>query len=307
MQGKKAVDFCSLPVALGVQFNLENIRTGDLVVQNKPGRLERIVEMITLVKEGDGKSKSLIASLAGLMNFAGGFVLGHHFKSGSHALNAWAYNHNVSTSDVRTVCDYLLTVAKSVQPRRIRLHDSDLPWIIYTDGAYEDGRGTWGALVYDPLTGKRLVFAGEVPAVLTSYWAATVGEQLICEIELFAYICVRWHLRKELNNRYGIAFIDNESSRMTLIKRNSPSHAMFLMVSLLSLLDVVLPFSVWCDRVPSASNPADLPSRGKSAELGKLLHATDCGNIQLPAYVLNFLRRDQFDVELAELVKFEAL
>ena len=102
-------------------------------------------------------------------------------------------------------------------------------------------------------------------------------------------------------------FIDSESSRVTLIKRNSPSHAMFSMVSLLSLLDGVLPFSDWCERVPSASNPADLPSRGKSAELGKLLQATDCGDIPLPAYVLNFLRRDQFDVELAELVKFKAL
>ena len=307
VQGKKAVGFCSQPVALGVQFDLEKIGTGDLVVQNKPGRIERIVEMISLVKEGDGKSKALVASLAGLMNFAGGFVLGHHFKLGAHALNAWAYNHSVSQADVRQVCDYLLTVAKAVQLKRIHLHDSDLPWVIYTDGAYEDGRGTWGALVYDPLTGERLIFAGEVPKVLISYWTATVDEQLICEIELYAYICVRWHLRKELNNRYGIAFIDNESSRMTLIRRNSPSHAMFLMVSLLSLLDVVLPFSVWCERVPSASNPADMPSRGKSTELGRLLHVADCGDIQLPAYVLDFLRRDQFDVELAELVKFEAL
>ena len=307
VQGKKAVDFCSQPVALGVQFNLEHIWTGDLLVQNKPGRIDRIAEMIALVKEGEGKSKALVASLAGLMNFAGGFVLGHHFKLGSHALNAWAHHHHVSQADVRMVCDYLLAVAKAVQPKRIHLHDSDLPWIVHTDGAYEDGKGTWGALAYDPLTGQKLVFAGEVPSSLISYWTATVGEQLICEIELFAYICVRWHLRKELSNRYGIVFIDNESSRMTLIKRDSPSHAMFLMVSLLSLLDVVLPFSAWCERVPSASNPADLPSRGKSAELGKLLQATDCGDIPLPAYVVNFLRRDQFDVELAELVKFEAL
>jgi len=144
VQGKKAVDFCSLPGAWGVQFNLENICTGEPAVQDKPGRIERIVEMIALVKEDDRKSKSLIASLAGLMNFAGGFVLGHHFKLGSHALNAWAYNHNVAPSDVRKVCDYLLTVAKSVQPWCIHLHNSDLPWVIYTDGAYENGKGTWG-------------------------------------------------------------------------------------------------------------------------------------------------------------------
>ena len=146
-----------------------------------------------------------------------------------------------------------------------------------------------------------------VPEALIQFWLQTVGEQLICETELFAYVCVRWHLRKVRNNRYGIAFIDNESSRMTLIKRNSPSHAMFLMVSLLSLLDVVLPFSAWCERVPSSSNPADLLSRGKTQKLCHLLNAEDGGDIQLPAFVLSFLQRNQFDVELAELVKFEAL
>ena len=82
------------------------------------------------------------------------------------------------------VCDYLLAVAKAVQPKRIHLHDSNLPWIVYTDGAYEDGKGTWGALAYGPLTGQKLVFSGEVPSSLISYWTATVGEQLICEIEL---------------------------------------------------------------------------------------------------------------------------
>ena len=135
VQGKKAVDFCSQPVALGVQFNLEHIWTGDLLVQNQPGRIDRIAEMIALVKEAEGKSKALVASLAGLMNFAGGFVLGHHFRLGSHALNAWAHHHHVSQADVRLVCDYLLAVAKAVQPKRIHLHDSNLPWIVYTDGA----------------------------------------------------------------------------------------------------------------------------------------------------------------------------
>ena len=94
VQGKKAVGFCSQPVALGVQFTLEHIWTGDLLVQNRPGRIDRIAEMIALVKEAEGKSKALVASLARLMNFAGGFVLDHHFRLGSHALNAWAHHHH---------------------------------------------------------------------------------------------------------------------------------------------------------------------------------------------------------------------
>jgi hypothetical protein len=182
-----------------------------------------------------------------------------------------------------------------------------LPKIIYSDGAFEKGIGTWGAFVYDPLDNKRLVFPGTVPEVLLRYWSETIGEQLICEIELFAYICIRWHLRHSLHRRFGIIFIDNESSRMTMIKRSSASNAMFLLVSLISLLDAILPFSAWCERVPSASNPADLPSRNDSETLCRMFNAVNQGDIPLPAYIFNFLMRKHFDVDLAELVKFEAV
>ena len=32
----------------------------------------------------------------------------------------------------------------------------------------------------------------------------------------------------------------------------------------------------------------------------------DCGTIDLPASVLSFLMKDRFDIQLAELVRFEA-
>ena len=77
--------------------------------------------------------------------------------------------------------------------------------------------------------------------MLMRFWIETAGEQLICGIELFAYICIRWPLGHLLHRRYGLIFIDNESSRMTMIKRSSASSTMFLLVSLISLLDAILP------------------------------------------------------------------
>ena len=76
-------------------------------------------------------------------------------------------------------------------PKTIQLGDSEGAWVIYTDGVFADGIGSWGALAFDPTTNRRLVFAGEVPKCLMEFWQRTVGEQLICEIELFAYIAAQ--------------------------------------------------------------------------------------------------------------------
>ena len=92
-----------------------------------------------------------------------------------------------------------------------------------------------------------------------------------------------------------------------MIKRSSASNAMFLLVSLISLLDAILPFSAWCERVPSASNPADLPSRNDAETLCRMFGAKNQGDISLPPYILSFLMRKQFDVDLAELARFEAV
>ena len=207
MQGKKAVGFSAEPIALGVQYHLQGLWSGNLTVSNKPGRLERILALIEQLKAEGRRSTKTAASLAGLMNFAGGFVLGHQFKLGTNALNDWVYHRGVSEAEARQVCDYLEVVTKSVTPRVIGLQDYDTPIIIYSDGAFESGTGTWGAFVYDPLDNKRWVFSGKVPEALLQFWSATVGEQLICEIELFAYICIRWHLRHLLHKRYGLILL----------------------------------------------------------------------------------------------------
>ena len=80
-----------------------------------------------------------------------------------------------------------------------------------------------------------------------------------------------------------------------------------MMVSLLSLLGTGLLFSAQCGRVPSASNPANIPSRVKAEELCDMVGATNCGDVALLGYMLSFCKRRRFEVELAELVKLEAV
>ena len=54
------------------------------------------------------------------------------------------------------------------------------PVVLYSDGAFEQGLGTWGSIVVDPVTKRRWVFGGRVPDCLMEKWSAGAGEQVIC-------------------------------------------------------------------------------------------------------------------------------
>ena len=81
---------------------------------------------------------------------------------------------------------------------------------------------------------------------------------------------------------------------------------MFLLICTISIIDTQTPFSAWMERVPSPANPADLPSRQRPEELCRLIGAIDRGSIDLPASILSLLMKPKFDVQLAEVVRFEA-
>lgn len=95
-----------------------------------------------------------------------------------------------------------------------------------TDGSYESRVGGLGACVFDLASGERLVFESEVPKRLLDLWADVVGEQLICQIELFVMVLVRWELKDLLAFRRVLLFVDNEAARGAVIKGRSPSPAM---------------------------------------------------------------------------------
>ena len=134
----------------------------------------------------------------------------------------------------------------------------------------------------DTATGERRVFSGVVPSALLKQWEQLVGDQLICQIELYAMVALRWMLKDTLVNRRTIWWVDNEAARFSVIKGQSPSPVMRWLVREFYNFEVEAPTFSWVERVPSYSNIADGPSRAKPEEAMQLLGISHCSTFEHP-------------------------
>ena len=98
--------------------------------------------------------------------------------------------------------------------------------MIFTDGAWEDGRAGIGAVIIDLSTNFSVVLEGSVPDPLLQMWLREVGDQLICQIELYTMVVIRWVYASLLQGRRTIWWVDNDAARYSLIKGSSSSLTM---------------------------------------------------------------------------------
>ena len=96
--------------------------------------------------------------------------------------------------------------------------------------------------------------------ILRDRWLQDFGEQLICQIELFAMVALRWQLGELLKGRRSIWWVHNEAARYCLIQGVSGSKSMQKLCRSFYDLEALHPTFSWVERVPSYSNPADAPS-----------------------------------------------
>eukprot|EP00435_Cladocopium_sp_Y103_P057446 s2110_g19.t1 len=168
--GKKAKPFDSTFGALGVEFNLKLLNQGMFTVGNKPERLQRILRMVTKVSDSGRVSPAEAASIHGLLNFASGFTLGKSLQISAQGFSMLASGLALSPGHLRDLCEHASIILESLQPRQVELPIQPTPVVIYTDGAFDESGGTWGAIVIDPVSGLRLCYAGTVPDFLLDAW-----------------------------------------------------------------------------------------------------------------------------------------
>ncbi|CAE7039819.1 unnamed protein product [Symbiodinium sp. CCMP2456] len=299
--GKKFVPFGPQVVTLGVVLNLEDIWKGRITVSNKPGRVDKICSMLAPLAEGKPATRSQLASLHGLLNFAGGNVLGFQLKPAVRMFSKALARGRTFGDELRAAALLALDVLKAARPRTLVARVTP-PMILYTDGAYEAGAATWGAILLDPLSGVRWMFHGAVGSALCNHWRRHAGEQIICEVEAFAVALVLYGLRGVLRGRCITAYIDNDAARYGFIRRTSPSLCMSSIICLVTLLEAILETSLWYERVPSKSNPSDLPSRGALEEAMMRFKVLDKGDVAVSEHVLSMLVSKTYDPRLADAI-----
>ena len=264
-EGDKALDFSEVFDLLGVTFDLKNVQLGTFVISNKIGRVEKLCKMLEDIKSAGTITAARASEIQGLLNFAVSFYMGKGLK---HLFSAFMQftdgMQSKNSEELKCLCAYAKSMLLGQQPRVHSLSAPCQPVLVFTDGAYENGIASAGAVVVDG--NSRVAYEIAVPKDLVDHWVKFAVEQIILQIELWALLSIRWCLRRQLHNRRVIEWIDNEAARMTTIKANSPSATMRNLGRIMADIEIRWPTASWTERVCSFSNPADLPSKGKLSE-----------------------------------------
>jgi len=190
-------------------------------------------------------------------------------------------------ADLADFCAYTRTMLLDQRPRSHSVLSCSTPVAIFTDGAWEGGKATSGAVLIDGET--RLAFKISVPSKLVDHWLRLAGEQIISQVELWALVCFKWSQKERLLNRRVIEWIDNEAARVSVIKANSSSSTMRSLSRVMADIDLKWPTFSWTERVCSYSNPADLPSRDRLQEALEKYQLENGGTLEPPNELVNFV------------------
>ena len=249
---------------LGLSVSVDRLHLGKLVLANKPGRIERLIELFSQARKDGTITKHMGQVLVGLLRFAAGSCVGMSLQHVCADLNRMIHAEAFpSSAEFAKLCDRALKFLSESRPREVSVTDSKEVIHVFTDGSLEGNFAGIGAVILDPSTGYQKVLQGQVPDQLMQAWRSEAGDHLICQIELFAVICVKTLIPQRLEGRRVIYWIDNEAARLALVKGQSKSSIMDRMIRELCLLEDRMLSYAWYTRVPSKSNIADAPSRGK--------------------------------------------
>ena len=270
-EGVKALAFDAAFDALGVTFRLDKLQLGELAVQNKLGRIDKICNMLDAIASRGRISGAEASEVQGLLNFASSYFVTRSLRHLVSAFHPMA-DSGRSAAELKQLCLYTISVLRALGPRTHKLTDEKRVVTIFTDAAWENGKASAGLVICDEVHNLRHCREIVVPQCLVEHWQGEGSEQIISQVELFALIAARYHYKDLLLNRRCICWIDNEAARFAAIKSASPSSTMRSMTRQLCEIEIHFPSFIWFERVPSFSNPADMPSRLKVREACQLMH-----------------------------------
>ena len=264
--GTKGQPFTPEFAVLGMCLDLGQVDLGCVTLSNKQGRIERIIDRLQEISAKGEITRHEAQVLQGLLQYASGFFAGRSLRHACHILARIVAGLHFSSGDLSSFCCHTVGLLRLENPRILSSGMIKDVLHLWTDGSWEAGVAGIGLAAHDCFSGAGWVYEGLVPANLLEHWKAEVGDQLICEIELFAILASMLELTSMLQSRRIVWWVDNDAARSVLIKGASRSWAMHSLARIFTEIDREFPSMWWVCRVPSFSNPGDAPSRGHGSE-----------------------------------------
>ena len=259
---------------LGVAFDLTGMREGKLEIKNTVERISSIRCRIDEIINKGSISTAESSELLGRLQFASSQIMGRTIMPTTAILSLCASYHKPAWPLIRGSLVGAVKNLEMGQPRTLCSQSSGRrPFLIFTDGAWEGGIGSWGLFIHDCEDGSRSVASGVVPDRIIRFWKETVGEQLICQIELWPILLAKKRLSGLLAGRKIIWFVDNEAAKETIVRGYSGSAASAAIAQEYFDEEALVPTNSWCTRVPTYSNPADMPSRNEAVLCAQIFGA----------------------------------
>ena len=224
-------------------------------------RKEKISLYIREMLKEKRTSRAKLQKLLGKLNFAYTAVLGKYAGATLRPLYALssagteAAILTINKDSLMSLC-WWLRALWTLAPRIMTRPKRSIDRIIYSDA---EGSGGCAALIFnmslqDPLLLKRKL----APSMVDEISASTSA---IYILEMYAMVGAVLSIHSTVPTNL-ILFIDNDAAAQALIKGSASVEQALLLIKLFWNHIASNHLSVWIERVASASNPADAPSRG---------------------------------------------
>ena len=262
----KYVEYSAEFRVLGVRMHLG---TEQVVLKNIPERMTNIQELCEELLRQNSWRKHALDKLLGRCSFARTYVVGRPLNVPMAILYSAMAKDRVSvvpSPDELEAVKLIRQFALHSRPRTFPCKELGKPVLLYTDGACEADGSTFGSVLFDGSSSAQ-VFEGRVPRELLHKWRRLNVRHAIAQVELLPVLLSLNTWKEKLLGVDLLIFTDNSSVKEALVTGSSKSLASRDLLVLIASILVELHVRLWIARVPSKSNPADAPSRGRVAEL----------------------------------------
>ena len=281
--GEKAKCFAECLVALGISVNLRCMASGKIFSTNTEARVAEIKAAILNILDAGSLPAHEALRLRGRLMFANGFLSGRSGKECLKAVGDHAYadgDERISQSLKKALIRFLHRLEEGAP--RVICNVSDQAWFIFTDASYEPAAATpycgIGGLLCDHKGRPVQFFSRSLNKDMRHVLGEGRSKQIILECEMLAMLVSLRLWCDIIRGAPTVFFVDNNAARDIAMSGSARSCIPAQLIELFLMYEDNASIMSWIARVPSPSNPADLPSRMLMTQWdfkGQHMEATD--------------------------------